>query len=645
MSEYTFFVKPNLYDVTNKLLDEYDRLSQFINWGRRNPTAFAEQIFGIEFTDYQKWCFMMSWNTDNVVWCMTRNGGKSILAVIFLMCKSLLVPHFTAYILCGVGSQSVELYSKLEVLAKKNIPSFKTLTDVYYNEVIKDGANKNGFRHNPASYNHSLYNGSSIYTLNGAYDNNRSRRSNLNVYDECMNSPDELFKTSEPFTLQNTKFQLGVDYNEQDILKEPTPFANQLLYCSSAGSKEQYFYSKYRECAIKMLAGDKRYFCADINCDIVIGATRRGVLLPEPLLRQEQVDSAMEIDKDTALREYYNKFDNEGGEGQIISRSTIIKNSIIMLPQLKSEGKDKKYIIAYDPARMADNSAVVIGELYKDEKDEWRMKIVNCQTLMEVCEKKNKPKKITSQIEILKQILVDYNGDALDYDNIVKFLVDAGSGGAGVPITDFLCNDFVIGDEKHRGLIDNSFNKGDRSKYPSAIDNVLMLVKPQTYKSDMFEATIKMLDEGVIEFPEAYTNKGYIKLLYEVGKNGDKKLCKRYPSEVEYEKISKAGKDIIEETIELSKEQEVALQQIDAMKTEIVNIYRYKRDTGKDRFDLSADKANKLHDDRCYCFMMLGWYLSLLRREKIIKPKNKYSENEKSKYIQFRQPKRISGLS
>ena len=62
------------------------------------------------------------------------------------------------------------------------------------------------------------------------------------------------------------------------------------------------------------------------------------------------------------------------------------------------------------------------------------------------------------------------------------------------------------------------------------------------------------------------------------------------------------------------------------MKTEIVNMYRFKQSNGNDRFDLAPDKANKLNDDRCYCFMILGWKLSQLRRESIVnkkKPKHK----------------------
>ena len=63
--DYNFFVKPNSYDVTLRKYEEYERWSKFIQWGRKNPILFAEQLIGIEFMDYQKYIFMMSWNMIN----------------------------------------------------------------------------------------------------------------------------------------------------------------------------------------------------------------------------------------------------------------------------------------------------------------------------------------------------------------------------------------------------------------------------------------------------------------------------------------------------------------------------------------------------------------------------------------------------
>lgn len=172
--DYKFFVKPNNYGMTYRQLDDMKKDAEFIQWGRRCPDKFAEYVFGVSFMDYQRYVFLNTWNAQFIVWCITRNGGKSILGGVYLMTRSLLVPNFNAYILCGVGSQSVEMFTKIEKLTFNAIPSFKTLTDVFQGEVVKNQANTNGFTHNPSSYQYHLYNNSAVFTLNGSYDNNRS---------------------------------------------------------------------------------------------------------------------------------------------------------------------------------------------------------------------------------------------------------------------------------------------------------------------------------------------------------------------------------------------------------------------------------------------------------------------------------------
>lgn len=623
--DYKFFDSKLNYGLTQKQLEEQKQISEFIQWGRRNPVLFAEQIFGISMMDYQRYVFMNTWNAQFVVWCMGRNSGKSILGAIYLMTRTLLVPNFSAYILCGVGSQSIELFSKIEKLTFNAIPSFKTLTDVFQGEVVKSQANSNGFTHNPSSYQFHLYNNSAVYTLNGSYDNNRSKRSNCNFYDECMNSPDELFETSEPFCTQNSEFGDGVDYDATDALIEPPMFPNQLIYASSAGRTDQYLFRKYRECSLHMDAGDKRYFCADINADTVIKATKSGILMPKPLLTQEVVDARMREDKEAGLREYGNIFTSEGGDGQIIRRADIIRNSVPRVPDLKNKDGASKYVLMYDPARLADRAVILVAEVYMDENFGWKARIVNVISLVDMLTKKKTPMSTPNQVKALKQIILDYNGDGnADYENILAILVDSGSGGAGVPITDFLCEDWEDDNGvMHRGLIDSEFRPDEKmkSKFPNAIDGILHLISPAKYKPDLFEALIKMMQQNLIEFTEEYMNKGYLTLLYEKYPNGELKQRYTYPSEKEEKELRKKGVTIETKVRHLEVDEEVALKQIDSMKTELVNIYRFKQSNGRDRFDLAPDKVGKLNDDKAYVAALLGFQLSNMRRENIINKK------------------------
>ena len=168
------FMRPNLYDMTTKKYNEKLNLAEFLQWGRRNPSRFIEVVFGVQLMDYQRYLIDSSWTKPFVAWAMSRNGGKSVLAALFIMAKMLLIPGFKAYILAGVGSQSIELFTKMEQFAMKNIASFTNLNDIFQSNVVKSQANSTGWVHNPASYTVRTYGGSQCFTLNGAFDNNRS---------------------------------------------------------------------------------------------------------------------------------------------------------------------------------------------------------------------------------------------------------------------------------------------------------------------------------------------------------------------------------------------------------------------------------------------------------------------------------------
>ena len=615
------FVRPNLYDMTTKRYNEKIELTEFLQWGRRNPSRFTEEIMNVQLLDYQRYLFDSSWTTPFCVWAMSRNGGKSIVASLFTMDKMLLIPNFKAYILAGVGSQSIEMFLKMEAFALKNISSFTNLNDIFQSNVVKSQANSNGWIHNPASYTVRTYGASQCFTLNGAFDNNRSKRSNLNVYDEAMNAPDELFHTSEPFTTQNSEFKAGKGFSAEDLLAEPSPFPNQLLYCSSAGRTDQYFFKKYKECSIRMFAGDKRYFCADISSDVVINATMHGKLWPVPLLTQEKVDQAMRVDKEAALREYKNIFTSEGGDGQLIKRATIVRNSVPRVPLLFNDTNKKKFGIFYDPARNKDNSVILIAEYYQDPNIGWKMRIQNVVNLMNIMKKNKTPMTTPNQIKELKKLLLAYNGDGVaDYENILGLWIDAGSGGAGINISDFLWEDWQDDNGvSHRGLIDKEFSPEEARLYPNAITDKMRLLQPTKYKTEMFKAFIEMSDMNLIEWPSEYDNRGYVNLMYEINtKTGAKTPRYIDPTEKEVKDLAKKGIEIVREVYNLETDEEVALQQIDAAKNELVNIYRFKQSSGNDRFDLAPDKANKLNDDRAYVTVMAAYLLQQLRRENLV---------------------------
>jgi hypothetical protein len=244
-----------------------------------------------------------------------------------------------------------------------------------------------------------------------------------------------------------------------------------------------------------------------------------------------------------------------------------------------------------------------------------------------------------NQIKELKNIILAYNGEQVaDYENIVGILVDSGSGGAGVPLTDWLCEDWEDDNGvKHRGLIDPEYNEGDASKYPNAVKDKLHLISPAKYKTDLFESFIKMMELNLIEFTEEYLNKGYINLIYEIDSKGQRTQRFTYPSEEEEKMLKKNGITVACHPVKLDPDEEIALKQIDLMKNEMLNIYRFKQSNGRDRFDLAPSKANSMHDDKAYVLGLLSYQLTLLRRDHIINKRKDIGSLEE--FFEIKRPK------
>jgi hypothetical protein len=290
-------------------------------------------------------------------------------------------------------------------------------------------------------------------------------------------------------------------------------------------------------------------------------------------------------------------------------------------------------------------------EIYLDGKtNEYKGRIVNCVNLIDIGKKRRAPMQTPDQIRYLKELILAYNGDAPDYENIEAIMIDAGSGGGGVNIADYLMEDWV--DDRgitHRGLIDREYSADYVSKYPNAIDKV-RLMSPTQFKSIMCEALIEMMNMDLISFTADYDNKGYLtifetdekELAKEKKKIEDELRRQHVPEEEIPAKVQERLKDascVRTRIVKLDTYQELALSNIDALKEEIVNIVRKKRDSGRDSFDLTPEKQNKLNDDRFYCACLAAYYLSEKRRESIISKKKMIPEDLDS-YFRIKTPEK-----
>ena len=136
----------------------------------------------------------------------------------------------------------------------------------------------------------------------------------------------------------------------------------------------------------------------------------------------------------------------------------------------------------------------------------------------------------------------------------------------------------------------------------------------------------------LISFTSDYDNKGYL-TVFETDEKEINKIKKEIENKLKKENYSedeivlkvqdeiKTASCVKTKTVKLDPYQIIALSNIDALKEEMVNIVRKKRDSGKDSFDLIPEKQNKLHDDRFYCACLTAYWLSEKRRENITKKK------------------------
>ena len=538
----------------------------------------------------------------------------------------MLYNNYWCFIASGSGSQAEETFTTLEKLANDNIDTMVGSTGyIFKAEIEIKNAAGDGFSHSSNGYTYNLYDGSMTQTLNSNVNRKRGKRGNV-IFDECGFLDDEMMNVYGAFAIVNKSFRTGKDrdgnlLDVNRIRSIPSEIPNQKFYISSASSTDTEFYNLYRDFSKKMLMGDPNYFVAHIDCEVAFAPTLHGEVIP-PLLSKDTVEAAMRANPEKARREYYCQFTTDAGANAIIKRGTIARNEEIRKPLLYNDTGDRKFFITYDPARVKDDSVVLVGELYEDKTSNnlsnLKVRIVNCIPLIDFERKNKTPMTIPNQIKELRKIILDYNqGGNEFYSNIVGIYIDAGAGGQAGAITDGLMQNWV--DEsgiEHKGIIDKKYSAEYIKDFPDAV-NILHVMQPTAYKSEMYEALIQMMDENNIKFTASYDSKGYLTII-----NEDKdKLESERKKIVDKLKKKKVSQDEIEELVErelltvqnvsttivrLNWQEEAALGAIDNIKEQLVNMCRIKRDSGKDGFELVPEKRNKIHDDMAYATAMLG---------------------------------------
>ena len=585
-------------ELSQRKIEEYSKMAKIVQWGRKNPVKFCETFFGLKLIDYQAYCFMRTWAVQYALWAECRGAGKDTLAAAYNMTRLLLIPDYSLYISSNTYAQSVESFNKLRDIALKRIPSFASATDIFAREIDKTGSNsETGFLQAPTC-KFRLYNNSKMEALSSNLEAIRGKRGACWFNETAWKTAEEL-AVVENFANVDTSFSTST---EKIRHYDPPQMPLQILYTSSVGDVTYPFFDKYKTFYKKMLIGNSNYFCFDMNAyDILYHSTIDG----EPIkshLTEDQIKKAIEEDPDNADVELFNKFRKGGGQNAVVTMDELIRNSTIRKPLLYNDTGKKKFIFCYDPARNFDGSVLSIFQVIDDKEVGYKLRLENVVSMVDQNTKNKTPLPMPAQLEIIKELMIKYNGErAAEWENI-EFYIDAGSGGGGISaVADQLMDDWY--DKyggKHRGIIDPVHKQYEtaRQKYTNAMP-IVHLVDPQGYKKIMYDAVSKMVKLNLIEFAD-YDNKGYILV---------------------------EDKDGTFNTVNLTSDEQLALANMHLAKMQLSYMCRYDTPNGGVTYELAKDKKNE-HDDMAYTIAEGAFALAMLRRTDLLadhKPKQDYS--------------------
>lgn len=584
-------------ELSQRKVEEYSKMAKIVQWGRMNPVRFCETFYGLKLIDYQAYCFMKTWPVQYALWAECRGAGKDTVAAAYFMTRLNLIPDYSLYISSNTYAQSVESFNKLRDIALKRIPSFASATDVFAREVDKNGGNsETGFLQAPTC-KFRLYNNSKMEALSSNLEAIRGKRGAVWFNETAWKTAEEL-AVVENFANVDSSFSTST---EKIQYYKPIQMPLQILYTSSVGDVTYPFFDKYKTFYKKMLAGNSNYFCFDLNAyDILYHSSIDGKPIKSHLT-EDQIKKAIEEDPDNADVELFNKFRKGGGVNAVVTMDELLRNSTTRKPLLYNDTGKKKFIFCYDPARNFDGSVLSIFQIINDKEVGYKLRLENVVTMVDQNTKNKTPLPMPAQLEIIKELMIKYNGErAAEWENI-DFYIDAGSGGGGISaVADQLMDDWVDKHgNKHRGIIDPEHKQYEtaRKKYTNAAP-IVHLVDPQGYKKIMYDAVSKMVKLNLIEFAN-YDNKDSIMI---------------------------EKKDGSFDNVKLTQDEQLALAQMHIAKLQLSYMCRYDTPNGGVTYELAKDK--KGHDDHAYTMAEGGYALARLRRVDLLTDHKKESGYE-----------------
>ena len=84
------------------------------------------------------------WTAQKAIYVQSRGSGKSFVASLIIMAKTILYPAYSAYIMAPTARQSNELFNKIKDIALHNIQTLAG-NDAFLGETVKTNGNATGF--------------------------------------------------------------------------------------------------------------------------------------------------------------------------------------------------------------------------------------------------------------------------------------------------------------------------------------------------------------------------------------------------------------------------------------------------------------------------------------------------------------------
>jgi len=439
-----------------------------VSYYRSHPAVAAEELFGIRMPAAQRKVLYGIWNSLFSITVASRGFGKTMIAAVVAVLRSLLYPGTRVGLVSSSFRQAKIAFNEVEKLYERS-------------SLFREATVKPPTRASDSCYVRFKSAGSKPYSWIEALplaDGSRIRgsRFHLVLADECVHIPENIFNTViRPFgatsvdPMENVERLKRVERLKELGLYDPVSdegvSSNQIASFTSGYFTFNYFYRLFQDYLQRMKAGDSDY--------VVFQAPY--TVLPRGFLDEKNIENARSIMSAVEFAMEYLaqwKRDSDGlFKASVINACRSENTSTPFTVRMQGE-PDKEYVMTVDPGRTGDKFAVTVAELGDP------VKIVYSRAWQR--------KTFPQMAESIWKICEDFN--------IIEIHMDRGGGGQAIAD--------MLADPDKAGKFSPILDLNDDSTFHKKGRRILKLVSftPQWIQAANF-GTVNLLEQKKILFP------------------------------------------------------------------------------------------------------------------------------------------------